>query len=110
MRHLLARISLVLFGVLLAFLVCELAFRLVLKMDLHLYVYDNTAGWTLKAGAKGWNWKEGHSWVQINSDAMRDHEHAIAKPPGTVRVAFLGDSFTEARQVDVDKTFSAVTQ
>jgi hypothetical protein len=36
---------------------------------------------------------------------LRDREHTKAKPPNTLRVAVLGDSFTEAIHVPVEQTF-----
>ncbi|MEG3858980.1 SGNH/GDSL hydrolase family protein [Microcoleus sp. herbarium12] len=67
---------------------------------------DRDLGWKLKPGVSG-EWKgEGASFVQVNSEGLRDHrEHAKAKPPNTLRVAVLGDSFTEAIHVPVEQTF-----
>ncbi|MEG4286889.1 SGNH/GDSL hydrolase family protein [Microcoleus sp. A006_D1] len=66
---------------------------------------DRDLGWKLKPGASG-EWKgEGASFVRVNSDGLRDREHAKAKPPNTLRVAVLGDSFTEAIHVPVEQTF-----
>ncbi|MEG4944817.1 SGNH/GDSL hydrolase family protein [Microcoleus sp. F4-D5] len=66
---------------------------------------DPNLGWKLKPGASG-EWKgEGASFVQVNSEGLRDREHTKAKPPNTLRVAVLGDSFTEAIHVPVEQTF-----
>ncbi|MCC3419471.1 MAG: SGNH/GDSL hydrolase family protein [Microcoleus sp. PH2017_07_MST_O_A] len=66
---------------------------------------DRDLGWKLKPGVSGeWN-GEGVSFVQVNSDGLRDREHTKTKPPNTLRVAVLGDSFTEAIQVPVEQTF-----
>ncbi|WP_293128407.1 SGNH/GDSL hydrolase family protein [Microcoleus sp. bin38.metabat.b11b12b14.051] len=66
---------------------------------------DPDLGWKLKPGVSG-EWKgEGASFVQVNSEGLRDREHAKAKPPNTLRVAVLGDSFTEAIHVPVEQTF-----
>ena len=46
----------------------------------------------------------------INSDGLRDREHAKRKPLGTFRVAVLGDSFTLATHVDVEKTYWSVLE
>lgn len=48
---------------------------------------------------------EGYSQGAINSAGMRDIEHSVAKPPGTVRVAVLGNSMVEALQVPLSQTF-----
>ncbi|MEG3833799.1 MULTISPECIES: SGNH/GDSL hydrolase family protein [unclassified Microcoleus] len=66
---------------------------------------DPNLGWKLKPGASGeWN-GEGASFVQVNSEGLRDREHTKVKPPNTLRVAVLGDSFTEAIHVPVEQTF-----
>ena len=66
---------------------------------------DPNLGWKLKPGASGkWN-EEGASLVQVNSEGLRDRERTKAKPPNTLRVAVLGDSFTEAIHVPVEQTF-----
>jgi hypothetical protein len=66
---------------------------------------DPNLGWKLKPGASG-EWKgEGASFVQVNSEGLRDREHTKAKPPNTIRVAVLGDSFTEAIHLPVEQTF-----
>ena len=66
---------------------------------------DRDLGWKLKPGASG-EWKgEGASFVRVNSEGLRDREHTKAKPPNTLRVAVLGDSFTEAIHVPVEQTF-----
>ena len=71
----------------------------------HFHTADPNLGWKLKPGVLGeWN-EEGASFVQVNSEGLRDREHTKAKPPNTLRVAVLGDSFTEAIHVPVEQTF-----
>lgn len=71
----------------------------------HFHTADPNLGWKLKPGVSGeWN-EEGASFVQVNSEGLRDREHTKAKPPNTLRVAVLGDSFTEAIHVPVEQTF-----
>lgn len=43
--------------------------------------------------------------VSFNSMGFRDGEHAKAKPPGVKRIVFIGDSFLEAIQVNLEETF-----
>ncbi len=71
---------------------------------------DDTVGLTLRPGAEGWYTEEGRAWVKVNSAGMRDVEHARAKPPGVLRVAVLGDSYTEAIQVDREKAWPALLE
>ncbi|WP_341739177.1 SGNH/GDSL hydrolase family protein [Microcoleus sp. CAWBG640] len=71
----------------------------------NFHTADRDLGWKLKPGVSG-EWKgEGASFVQVNSDGLRDREHTKAKPPNTLRVAVLGDSFTEAIHVPIEQTF-----
>jgi hypothetical protein len=66
---------------------------------------DQNLGWKLKPGVSGeWN-GEGASFLQVNSEGLRDREHAKTKNPNTLRVAVLGDSFTEAVHVPIEQTF-----
>lgn len=41
----------------------------------------------------------------VNSDGFLDKNHAIDKPNGIYRIGFFGDSYVEAIQVPLDKTF-----
>ena len=67
--------------------------------------YDEVRGVKLVPGKQGWYRKEGAAYLEINSLGYRDHEHDLAKPPETFRIAVLGDSFTEARQMPVEDTY-----
>jgi hypothetical protein len=67
--------------------------------------YDHDRGIALKPGKEGWYDGEGKAYVAINSLGYRDVEHTKVKPAGVFRIAVLGDSFTEARQVDIEETF-----
>jgi hypothetical protein len=67
--------------------------------------YDALRGTALRPGKEGWYQKEGRAYLRINSLGYRDSEHEIAKPAGTFRIAVLGDSFAEARQVAQEDTF-----
>lgn len=71
---------------------------------------DATLGMVLRPGAEGWYRKEGEAYVRINADGLRDNEHVKTKPPNTVRIAVLGDSFAEALQVPVENTFWKVME
>jgi len=48
---------------------------------------------------------EGFSRAKISSQGLRDVEHQIAKPEGVTRIAFIGDSKTQALQVNIEDTF-----
>jgi len=66
---------------------------------------DPVMGTVLRPGIQGWEVDEGHAFVRINSRGLRDREHALAKPAGTYRIAILGDSYAEAKQVARERTF-----
>jgi hypothetical protein len=98
-------------------LLISLAFLLLLEGGLRLahvhyqasfYQSEQERGFSLRPNAAGWNVSENEVYVRINSDGMRDHERPISRPPGTLRVALLGASETEGRQVPLDKGFAAV--
>ena len=44
--------------------------------------------------------------VYVNSAGLRDVEHSAIKPPGTVRILVLGDSFTSAVGVATPETYA----
>ena len=51
-----------------------------------------------------------HVMVTTNSFGMRSPQIAVEKPPGTYRVALLGDSYTFGWGVEQDKPFSRVME
>ncbi len=71
---------------------------------------DQNTGAALRPFAYGWHHKEGHTWIEINSRGQRDREHEFAKPPGTFRIAVLGDSYAEALNVPMEKAFWSVLE
>jgi hypothetical protein len=66
---------------------------------------DPVTGSSLRPGMEGWQRDEGRAYVKISKQGLRDREHQVAKPAGTYRIAILGDSYAEAMQVDLDRTF-----
>jgi hypothetical protein len=109
-RRIGANLALVLAGVAMAFLVAEVAVRVSGLAKVSLYTWDAYRGWGLKPGASGWQRDEGEGFVSVNRAGFRGPEWTIAKPPDTLRVAVVGDSFTEAPQVAYDQTFCAVAE
>ena len=83
----------------------ELGCRLVGIEAPRLYRTDSDRGWTLKANVRThWN-QEGSAPVRTNSHGYRDQEWALVNEPGVLRIAVLGDSFTEALQVPLEQTW-----
>ena len=91
---------------LLALGVCEVGLRRS-DVDFAFYVVDAHRGWALRPGAFGFVIGERVMWLNINSDGLRDREHDRVKPPGTVRIAVLGDSYMEAANVPMKQMFTS---
>lgn len=71
----------------------------------NFYWPDEVLGASLKPGSGGLFTREGHGLVSVNEHGMRDVDHTLEKPANHFRIALLGDSFSEALQVDQEKTF-----
>jgi hypothetical protein len=103
-------LALIFSGVLIAFATAELVLRLLGIGQQGMYQWDPDRGWALRPGASGWQHQESNAFVRINRDGMRDREHSYRKPEDTVRIAFIGDSFTEAEQVTERDDFVSVVE
>lgn len=106
----LSKILIILASIVIALIICEAGLRLLGIGYPDFYDYDPVCGSKLRPGVSGCFLKEGCSYVSINSDGLRDREHALAHPPNTIRIAVLGDSFAEAMQVNQEETFWAVME
>jgi hypothetical protein len=106
----LQKLLLVVAGVVFALVLCETGLGLLGIEYPHFYDFDPLIGTRLRPGIKGYWLKEGGGYVSINSDGLRDREHAIVKPPNTLRIAVLGDSFAEAMQVNQEETFFRIME
>jgi hypothetical protein len=107
---LLRKLCLVLLGTLAGLVIAEIAIRLSPLAKPQFFTYDSERGWSLKPNAHGWQRKEGVAYMQVNSAGLHDREHPLAKPPGTFRIAVVGDSYTEARQVAQSQNYSSVME
>ena len=76
----------------------------------NFYDFDPHLGHALRPGTHGYWLKEGGGYVSINRDGLRDREHAVKKPPNTLRIAVLGDSYAEAMQVNREDAFWAIME
>ncbi len=106
----LANLLLLVGGFILGLLIVEVALRLLGYSYPNLYTTDQYRGFALRPGAEGWWRREGEAYIRINSEGLRDREHTKQKPPHTLRIAVLGDSYAEALQVPLEKTFWAVLE
>ncbi len=109
-RRLFAKFLLILVGFLLGGLVAEIALRIVGYSYPEFYSLDQSRGYALRPRAEGWYRKEGEAYVRINSDGLRDREHPLTKPPDTIRIAVLGDSYPEALSVQMEEAFWSVME
>jgi hypothetical protein len=91
-----------------ALLLYEVILRISGFSNFLYYQPDEVLGHRPNPGARGWFQNEGKAYVRINEAGWRDHEHSETKPANTLRIAVLGDSYTEALQVSLEETFWSV--
>ena len=104
-------LKLTVFVFLLLPIVLEVMLRLAgAQFDAQLYEPDCQLGWKLRAGATGLVSTETRQYVKINTHGFRDAERSFNKPLKTVRIAVLGNSWTEALQVPLERTFCSVLE
>jgi hypothetical protein len=104
-RRLFAKLSLIVLGFLLGGVLAEIVLRVAGYSYPEFYTLDQSRGYALRPGAEGWYRKESEAYVRINSDGLRDREHSLTKPPDTIRIAVVGDSYPEALPVSLEETF-----
>src|SRR5436190_2758112 len=109
-RVVLRRLFLFIISFAIALFMAEIGLRLAGFTYFNPYIVDRDLGFTLRPNAEGWWTKEGRAYIKINSNGLRDVEHSFTKPDNTIRIAVLGDSFAEALQVSLEKTFWSVMQ
>jgi hypothetical protein len=104
------KLLLVLGGLIFGLLIAEVVLRIIGYSYPSWYMTDPYRGYSLRPGVSGWYTREGKSYVRINSEGLRDREHAKPKAANTVRIAILGDSFSEAMHVPMENTFWALME
>jgi lysophospholipase L1-like esterase len=104
------KLALLLSALLFALLVAEIALRIAGYTYPSFYTTDTVRGYALEPGLSGWYRKEGAAYIRINSEGLRDREHARQKPADTLRIALLGDSYAEALQVPLEAAFWVVME
>lgn|GEM_PF-976234 len=71
-----------------------------------LVVPHATRGWVLGPGLRSHEYAWDYSVsTTINSKGLRDVEHEEKPAPDTLRVALLGDSFMQAPDIDLERSF-----
>jgi lysophospholipase L1-like esterase len=99
------RLALIGVGLSIGLVLAELALRLIGVGYPLPYAPDEYCGTRLRPGFQAWFTEEGRAFVRINSAGFRDRERSLPKPANTVRIAVLGDSYAEALQVPLERTF-----
>lgn len=85
----------------------ELAIRVTNAEPPPMWKFDSAIGWTYSPNLRTWYvTPEFKSWVHINSNGLHDVERAYAKPPGSLRLLMLGDSFTAALEVPYEASYA----
>ena len=70
--------------------------------------YDPVLGWRKRPGARvTYVRRDYRAGYTVNAQGLRGPERPYSKPPGTVRVLALGDSFVEAFMVSEEETVTA---
>jgi hypothetical protein len=110
LRRVIANSALVVVAIIVGIAVVELGLRSLGMSYPEFYTYDSNIGPVHIPNMQGWQTIEGHAYVSINSDGLRDREHTIEKPKDVIRIAVLGDSYTEALQVPVEDAFWSVME
>jgi len=94
-------------SVLVALVLGEIALRLAGLQSTLVYQPNPYFGWSLTAGDRFTRSIDGRNVdIEINSRGLRDYEYEYSKQPGTYRILILGDSFTEAFQVPLERTYA----
>jgi hypothetical protein len=108
MRKFFAASLLVAASIAFSLLAFELALRAIGWAEPVWYQPDAQLGWRMRPGLAAWYTQEGRGFVRVNAQGMRDRDHLIDKPADTYRIAVLGDSYAEARQVEREQAFWAL--
>ncbi|MDD2708514.1 MAG: SGNH/GDSL hydrolase family protein [Verrucomicrobiae bacterium] len=79
----------------------------------YINVPDDRVGHVVQRGFRGRAtnmFGEFDTRLDINKEGFRDTDHPLEKSPGVYRIAFLGDSFTFAEQVEEPDCFVRLTE
>src|SRR3954447_12938832 len=110
LRRIGAKLLVVLSGLLFGCVVAEIGLRIIGYSYPIFYETEPVRGYTPIPELEGWSWPENKVFMKYSRAGFRDIDHEKQKPAGTVRIAVIGDSFTEARQVPMDAAYTNVIQ
>jgi hypothetical protein len=105
MKRFLIPAALVLASVAVSLFGFEVALRAVDYSAPVWYQPDAQLGWRMRPGLAAWYTQEGRGFVRANREGMPDRNHLLDKPAGVYRIAVLGDSYSEARQVEREQAY-----
>ena len=71
---------------------------------------ETLRGWAPQPGISGVWMTEGEALIENNREGFRDRDHAIKAPPGTFRIAVIGDSMSEALAVPREQIYVSVLE
>jgi hypothetical protein len=73
------RLGLILGGILVAFVVAEIAVRVLNLAPAEFYTYDRYVGWKIKPNYSGWQKHEGVALMGSNSEGFRGPEYSLLR-------------------------------
>ena len=107
--HFLLNAALIAASAVIALLLAEIILRVapIPGVSFHSFYYDDVTGGRYYPNSTFVyrNDRGDHVRRSVNSWGYLDVEHEPAKTPGTVRIGFFGDSYTQAAQVPIEDTF-----
>jgi hypothetical protein len=90
--------------------ICEVGLRLAGISFPVIVEIDPVRGTSLRPNAEVLWVEEGNAMVKINSEGLHDRERSKIKPDNTFRIAVLGDSQVEARQVPIEANLVSILE
>lgn len=103
-KRLAGPVALVIASTFVGFGLMELGLRIVGYSVPVFMTYEDLRAFALVPGKQGWYRKEGNAYFRINSHGYRGPDFSVEKPDNVIRIAILGDSMVEARQVNFADT------
>jgi hypothetical protein len=99
------KLALLLSSLLLAAVIVEIGIRLVCPQPMRAFRFSTNTWYEPIPGARFTSQREEYKHrIRYNSQGLRDHELTYEKPRDVIRIAVVGDSFTEALHVALEET------